>query len=196
MQAETAPRHIRGALISTYQLMITFGIFLAAVFNYAAEKHQSGKKASWLITLGLSFVPAAILAVGILWFDETPRFNFRHGRVDKATKTMVEVYGVPENNYAIQMELEEMREKLEAESKITNNPIQEWIGMWSAPKMAYRIAIGMGLQMFQQLTGANYLLVSAPVRIDYTDTLKLLLRHHCFRGYRYQEFFRNTDDPC
>ncbi|XP_014562412.1 hypothetical protein COCVIDRAFT_84374 [Bipolaris victoriae FI3] len=155
-QAETAPRHIRGALISTYQLMITFGIFLAAVFNYAAEKHQSGKKASWLITLGLSFVPAAILAVGILWFDETPRFNFRHGRVDKATKTMVEVYGVPENNYAIQMELEEMREKLEAESKITNNPIQEWIGMWSAPKMAYRIAIGMGLQMFQQLTGANY----------------------------------------
>ncbi|KAJ5058512.1 siderophore iron transporter mirC [Bipolaris maydis] len=155
-QAETAPRHIRGALISTYQLMITFGIFLAAVFNYAAEKHQSGKKASWLITLGLSFVPAAILAFGILWFDETPRFNFRHGRLDKATKTMVEVYGVPENNYAIQMELQEMREKLEAESKITNNPIQEWIGMWSAPKMAYRIAIGMGLQMFQQLTGANY----------------------------------------
>jgi SP family sugar:H+ symporter-like MFS transporter len=53
------------------------------------------------------------------------------------------------------MELEEMRTKLAAESTITNSPIQEWIGMWKAPKMAYRLAIGMGLQMFQQLTGAN-----------------------------------------
>lgn len=135
--------------------MITFGIFLAAVFNYAAERHQSGKAASWQITLGLSFVPAAILAVGILGFSETPRYNFRHGKVDKATDTMVRVYGVPANNYSIQLELEEMREKLAAESNM-GNPFQEWIGMWRAPKMAYRLALGMALQMFQQLTGANY----------------------------------------
>lgn len=154
-QAETAPRHIRGALISTYQLMITFGIFLSAVFNYAAERHQSGKAASWQITLGLSFVPAVILAVGILAFSETPRYDLRHGKVDRATKTMVTVYGVPENNYSIQLELAEMRAKLSTEENI-GTPIQEWIGMWRAPKMAYRLAIGMGLQMFQQLTGANY----------------------------------------
>ncbi|OAK95394.1 siderophore iron transporter mirC, partial [Phaeosphaeriaceae sp. SRC1lsM3a] len=154
-QAETAPRHIRGALISTYQLMITFGIFLAAVFNYAAERHQSGKKASWQITMGLTFVWAVILLVGILFFPETPRYDFRHGKVDKATKTMTNVYGVPENHYSIQMELEEMRTKLAAEETM-GNPIQEWINMWKAPKMAYRLAIGMGLQMFQQLTGANY----------------------------------------
>ncbi|KAF2845632.1 siderophore iron transporter mirC [Plenodomus tracheiphilus IPT5] len=155
-QAETAPRHIRGALIATYQLMITFGIFLAAVFNYAAERHQSGKKASWQITLGLSFVPGVILAVGILGFAETPRFNYRNGKIKEATETMTQVYGVPENNYSIQLELEEMRVKQAAESKVTNGPIQEWLGMWMAPKMAYRLAIGMGLQMFQQLTGANY----------------------------------------
>ena len=137
--------------------MITFGIFLAAVFNYAAERHQAGKAASWRITLGLSFVPAAILAVGILAFSETPRFNYRHGKIDKATETMSEVYGVPTNHYSIQLELEEMRVKLAAESKVVNSPIQEWLGMWMAPKMAYRLAIGRALQMFQQLTGANYL---------------------------------------
>jgi hypothetical protein len=102
-------------------------------------------------------VPAAILAVGILAFSETPRFNYRHGKIDEATATMSRVYGVPVNHQSIQLELEEMRIKLEAESKITNGPIQEWLGMWMAPKMAYRLAIGMGLQMFQQLTGANYL---------------------------------------
>jgi SP family sugar:H+ symporter-like MFS transporter len=176
--------------------MITFGIFLAAVFNYAAERHQAGKKASWLITLGLSFVPAAILAVGILAFDETPRYNYRHGKVDKATKTMTKVYGVPANNYSIQMELEEMKAKFEAESRISHGPIQEWLGMWKAPKMAYRIALGMGLQMFQQLTGANYLFVSTFFCRRYTNTLKLLLWHCRFCRHWYQEFICNADDPC
>ncbi|PSN59445.1 MFS monosaccharide transporter-like protein [Corynespora cassiicola Philippines] len=155
-QAETAPRHIRGALISTYQLMITLGIFLAAVFNYALERHQSGKKASWQVTMGLGFVFAAILAGGILFFSETPRFDYRNGKVDQAKQTMVKVYGVPENHYSIHQELEEIKVKLEAENKTKGNPIQEWLGMWTAPKMAYRLILGMGLQMFQQLTGANY----------------------------------------
>lgn len=142
-------------MISTYQLMITFGIFLAAVFNYASERHQSGKAASWRITMGLTFVFPAILGFGMLFFSETPRFNFRHGKQDESIKTMTEVYGVPENHYSIQTELEEMRLKFAAEDSIQTNPIQEWLGMWKAPKMAYRLAIGMGLQMFQQLTGAN-----------------------------------------
>ena len=51
---------------------------------------------------------------------------------------MSRVYGVPTNHHSIQLELEEMRLKLEAESKITNGPIQEWLGMWMAPKMASR----------------------------------------------------------
>lgn len=155
-QAETAPKHIRGALISTYQLMITFGIFLAAVFNYGAELHQSGNAASWQITMGLSFVFAVILGGGIIFFSETPRFLFRKGKVDKAKATMVRVYGVPETHYSIAVELEEMRQKLAGESQIKGNPVQEWFRMWKAPKMAHRIILGMGLQMFQQLTGANY----------------------------------------
>lgn len=148
--------------------MITSGIFLAAVFNYAAERHQSGKSASWQITMGLTFFWVLVLGIGIVFFPETPRFNYRHGKVDKAKETMIGVYGVSENHYSIQMELEEMKAKFEAEDSIAQNPIQEWIGMWKAPKMAYRIAIGMGLQMFQQLTGANYFFyyVSQPLFAD------------------------------
>jgi sugar porter (SP) family MFS transporter len=151
-QAETAPKHVRGALISAYQLFITFGIFLAAVFNYAAERHQSGKAASWQITMGLSFVFAGILGFGILLFAETPRFDYRKGKVDRAKRTMTRVYGVGEDHYAIHTELREIKQKLEEET-VRGNAIQEWFGMWRAPKMAYRLALGMGLQMFQQLTG-------------------------------------------
>jgi SP family sugar:H+ symporter-like MFS transporter len=152
-QAETAPKHIRGALISTYQLMITFGIFLAAVFNYAADRHQHNSRASWMITMGLSFVFALILGGGILFFSETPRFLFRQNKADKAKATMVKVYGVHESHHTIAMELEEMRQKQAGESQIKGNAIQEWLGMWMAPKMAHRLFLGMTLQMFQQLTG-------------------------------------------
>jgi hypothetical protein len=53
------------------------------------------------------------------------------------------------------MELEEIEAKFRAELK-KGSPLAEWYNMFFAPRMAYRIALGMGLQMLQQLTGANY----------------------------------------
>jgi hypothetical protein len=132
--------------------MITFGIFLSAVFNYAGDLHQDGKKASWMITMGLSFVFAAILGFGIIFFPETPRYDFRRGRVEQAKKTMTRIYGVSDNHWSVHTELEEIRIKLEEETQ-KNSPMVEWYNMFFAPKMFYRIALGMLLQMFQQLTG-------------------------------------------
>ena len=149
-QAETAPRHIRGALISTYQLFITLGIFLASCFNYAVYEHQRNTAASWRIVIGIGFVWAGILGFGILLFPETPRYAYRKGRTEEAKATMCKVYGAPPNHYSVYMELEEIAESNK------QGPIKEWFNMFSAPRMAYRIALGMTLQMFQQLTGANY----------------------------------------
>ncbi|KXT18611.1 hypothetical protein AC579_9838 [Pseudocercospora musae] len=153
--AETGPRHIRGALISCYQLFITFGIFLAACINYACYEHQRYKAASWRIPMGVGFIWAVILGVGILAFPETPRYEYRKGKTEHAKQTMMNVYGAPANHYSIHVELEEIEQKLRAE-QVQGSALQEWYRMLFAPKMAHRILLGMGLQMFQQLTGANY----------------------------------------
>ncbi|KIX06485.1 uncharacterized protein Z518_04461 [Rhinocladiella mackenziei CBS 650.93] len=154
-QAETAPRHIRGALISTYQLFITLGIFLAACINYGTYEHQRHKSASWRIPMGIGFIWAFILGAGILFFPDTPRFLYRRGKKEEAKQIMYKVYGAPPNHYSVYVELEEIEAKLRAEA-VQEGLIREWIHMFSAPKMAYRILLGMLLQMFQQLTGANY----------------------------------------
>src|SRR5271155_1049794 len=91
--AETAPRHIRGALISTYQLFITLGIFLASCINFGTFEHQRSSPISWRLPMGLGFVFAAILGGGILVFPETPRYAFRKGRREEARSTMMKVYG-------------------------------------------------------------------------------------------------------
>ncbi|KAK5719284.1 hexose transporter hxt5 [Elasticomyces elasticus] len=168
--AETAPFHIRGAMIryamllragaktlillSTYQLFITLGIFIAACINYGTNKDYTDTT-QWRVPMGIGFLWPLVLGVGILFFPDTPRYDFRHGRIEKAKQTMMRVYGVSEQHWSIHKELEEIKAKLEAET-VQVSFMRDTIQMFSAPRMAFRLALGVGLQMFQQLTGANY----------------------------------------
>lgn len=155
-QAETAPPWIRGALVCTYQLFITLGIFLAACFNYGTYTHQRDNSGSWRIVLGVGWTYLIILGVGIFFFPETPRYEYRRGRKAEAKETLCRVYGAPPNHYAIHIQMEEIEAKFLAETQVKGGLIAEVVSMFRAPRVAYRIMIGMGLQMFQQLTGANY----------------------------------------
>lgn len=156
-QAETAPPWIRGALVCTYQLFITLGIFLAACFNYGTYEHQRDNSGSWRIVVGLGWIWTLILGVGIWGFKETPRYVYRLGRTAEAKETLQRVYGAPDNHYAIFVQMEELEHKFRAEmAQKGTGPIAGMVDMFKAPRMAYRIALGIMLQMFQQLTGANY----------------------------------------
>jgi sugar porter (SP) family MFS transporter len=148
-QGESAPRHIRGAMISCYQLFVTLGIFLAYCINLGTYKLDGS--AQWRITLGITFLFALVLGGGMIFFPESPRYEFRHGKAESAQRTLARLYGVPENHIRILQEMDEIREQLEAESQE-----QKWHEFITAPRMFYRIVLGMALQSLQQLTGANY----------------------------------------
>lgn len=139
---------------SCYQLFITLGIFVAACINFGTVNDYSNT-AQWRIPMGIGFLWALILGVGILVFPETPRYAYRKGRVEEARNTMTKFYGVSHNNWAVQNEMQEIQAKLDAEQG-TPSGARGFFEMFTAPRMFYRIALGMTLQMFQQLTGANY----------------------------------------
>jgi MFS transporter, SP family, sugar:H+ symporter len=103
--------------------------------------------------MGISFLWVLILGVGIIFFPESPRYDFRHGRVERASKTMAKLYGVPENHRVVVDELAEIRVKHEEDLEHQN---QKWWKLFTGPRMAYRITLGVVLQALQQLTGANY----------------------------------------
>ncbi|KAI0450921.1 hexose transporter [Xylaria acuta] len=155
-QAETAPPWIRGALVCAYQLFITLGIFLAAVFNLGTYDNLMNSSASWRIVIGLGWIFTIGLGLGIFAFSETPRYAYRQGRVDEARETLMRVYDAPANHWAIHIQMEEIESKLRAESQVKTSFIGGYVEMFKAPRMANRIALGVALQMFQQLTGANY----------------------------------------
>ncbi|BCS23178.1 sugar porter family MFS transporter [Aspergillus puulaauensis] len=149
-QGESAPKNVRGALISSYQLFVTLGIFLAYCINLGTEGLEG--TAQWRITLGLTFLFALILGGGMAMFPESPRFDYRHGKIDTARTTMARLYGVPENHQVIIRELAEIQAQLDAET----HEEQVWHEFFTDPRMFYRIVLGIVLQALQQLTGANY----------------------------------------
>lgn len=103
--------------------------------------------------MGITCIWGLILGLGMIFFPETPRYDYRCGRVDAARKTMMFFYGIPDNHVQLFREMEEIQEK-DAEDKMTAN--EPFYQMFFAPGMLYRLALGMILQMLQQLTGANY----------------------------------------
>ena len=150
-QSETAPKRIRGTLVSTYQLFITFGILVAYAINAGTETLNTD--ASWRITIGIGFVWPVLLATGMFFMPETPRYSLAHGHEEAAIKAMERIRGVPRTNMHLASDLDDMRTAMTADAG-KETGFKELVT--GKPKILYRLVLGTVLQGIQQLTGANY----------------------------------------
>lgn len=151
-QSETAPRQIRGAMVGCYQLFITLGILVAYLINFGTEAIRS--PASWRITIGVGFVWPVLMIAGIIFMPESPRWDYRHNKIERARKTIARSYGVSENHWEVNREMREIKEKFDAEN--AGGGKHKWTEIFTGPRMAYRTLLGITLQALQQLTGANF----------------------------------------
>ena len=123
---------------------------MAACINYGTESIQS--TAAWRITMGIGFAWPLILGIGILFLPESPRYAYRMGRVEEAKRTMIKLYGVPDNHRLVAEEISDMKDKLDEEKAAGKAGVFE---IFTGPRMLYRTLLGMVLQAGQQLTGAS-----------------------------------------
>ncbi|KAL4870027.1 hypothetical protein BDV12DRAFT_166908 [Aspergillus spectabilis] len=151
-QSESAPKQVRGAMVSAFQLFVAFGIFISYIINFGTESIEG--TASWRITMGIGFAWPLVLGVGTLFLPESPRFAYRHGRIDEAREVMCKLYGVGPNHRVIVQEMRDMKEKLDEERAAGK---AAWHEVFTGPRMFYRTVLGIALQSLQQLTGANFI---------------------------------------
>jgi SP family galactose:H+ symporter-like MFS transporter len=84
--AEISPTKIRGAMVSSFQLMITIGIVASYFSDLAIADESNPFSWRWMFYVGV--FPAIILFVGMIFLPETPRFLFSIGKEKKGTKVM------------------------------------------------------------------------------------------------------------
>ncbi|WP_128478013.1 sugar porter family MFS transporter [Halorussus pelagicus] len=149
--SEIAPPKIRGALTSLNQLMVTVGILSSYFVNYAFA--DAG---AWRWMLGAGMVPAVILAVGMLKMPESPRWLFEHGRREEAREVLERT-----REGGVEAELAEIEETVEEQS---GTGLGDLIQPWLRPALV----VGLGLAVFQQVTGINAVMYYAPTVLEST----------------------------
>lgn len=150
--SEISPKQLRGTCVSFYQLMITLGIFLGYCTNYGTKSY--GNSAEWRIPLGLCFVWAIFMFVGLMMVPESPRFLLEKGLVEKARHSLSRSNKLPPDHSTVTDELESINAAIEA-GRLEGNA--SWKELFSnRGKILKRVVMGAMIQSLQQLTGNNY----------------------------------------
>ena len=149
--SEVSPADARGWTVSLFQLAITIGILLAYVVDYAFAK--SG---AWRWMFGLSVIPAAIFAIGMYFLPESPRWLVRHGEPARARTILARIRGTSD----VDAEMKEIEHSF-AQSQEHGN----WRDLLSS-SLRPALIVGIGLAIFQQVTGINTVIYYAPLIIQ------------------------------
>jgi sugar porter (SP) family MFS transporter len=137
--AEMAPAKTRGRYVSMYQLAITMGIFIAYLVDdfFTAQDR-------WRPMFLLAVIPGFLLAA-LMWFmPETPRWLVRAGRNDDAQDALEKV--APDTDAPAEV------------AAIADDLAHDEQASWKevfAPTARKALYVGLGLAVFQQITGIN-----------------------------------------
>lgn len=152
--AEVAPVQIRGILGSMMQLSCCIGQVLACLITM--------QPISYSMSFALPAFPAAIVALGIFFFPESPRFSLLKFKVlqqpdegvQRAKQSLRRLRG---NEVEADKELFELQQALETESEEA-----PWSTLFVDKSIFKRVLIANLLQWGQQFTGVNAILSQGP----------------------------------
>lgn len=147
---EVAPFEHRGSIVSRNELMIVTGQFLAflinAIIGNAFASHVG--ESVWRYMMIVMMLPAVALFVGMLRMPESPRWLVLKGRDQEALDVLRQVRS-EERAVAEMAEVHALAAQASAEQE---GSLRE---VFATRWMRRLLYIGIGLAMFQQLTGIN-----------------------------------------
>jgi len=101
-----------------------------------------------------------ILATGLFFLPESPRWFVKKGRVDEAAAALARIRGQPADSNYITQELAEIVANHEYETELmpTGGYFASWMAcfsgsLWNPASNLRKTILGTSIQMMQQLTG-------------------------------------------
>ncbi|PWN53251.1 putative monosaccharide transporter [Violaceomyces palustris] len=153
-QSETAPRWIRGAVVSGYQWAITIGLLCASLANNGTkDRNDTG---SWRIPVGIQIGFAILLSIAFVILPESPRWLIKKGNHPAAAVALARLNGTDSDDPIVRSELSLIQNNLDLElSQSTGS----YLDCFKTGERKYllRTLTGVFLQAWQQLTGINFI---------------------------------------
>lgn len=140
--SEISPTEIRGTLGSVNQLFICIGILAALV----AGLPLAGNPLWWRTMFGISLVPSVLLALGMAFSPESPRWLFQQGKFAEAEMSIQRLFG--------KERVPEIMNDLKASAQGASEPEAGWFDLFSSRYWKV-VSVGAALFLFQQLAGIN-----------------------------------------
>jgi SP family galactose:H+ symporter-like MFS transporter len=142
--AELAPAKIRGALVAVNMLAITTGIVIAYLTDYALSGSQG-----WRTMFGLAAIPSIALVLGMWPLPDSPRWLITRSKIPEATQALQRLRTASD----VGPEIADIKQSMAAQG-----------GAWklSAPAVKMPLIVGLGLAIFQQITGINTVMYYSP----------------------------------
>ncbi len=144
--SEISPSNIRGKLVSLAQFILTIGIVVAYLIDFALAPSSN-----WRAMFGLVMIPGLALVIGMSLMPESPRWLIDKGKYDQALLVLQEIHETKEQALA---HVDKIKKEL-AEEKTGWHELL-------APDVKPMLVIGALLAIFQQVTGINTVIYYAP----------------------------------
>ncbi len=149
--SEISPTKIRGALVSSFQLMITIGILVSYFSDLAFADEANPFSWRWMFYVGV--FPAIILFVGMLFLPETPRFLIGKGKVEKGRK----ILSMVEDPALVEVAVAKIQEDIRKDKLAAT----DWTEIFK-PWLRKALIIAIGIMFVQQFVGINTIIYYAP----------------------------------
>ena len=144
--AELVPAKVRGSLVAVNMLAITTGIVVAYLVDYALSGIQG-----WRYMFGLAAIPSVILTVAMWWLPDSPRWLISQSKVDQAKRVLQRV----RTESDVSAEITDIQKSMEKQGAGGTTGLFQ-------PSLRMPLIVGLGLAVFQQITGINTVIYYAP----------------------------------
>jgi SP family galactose:H+ symporter-like MFS transporter len=144
--AELVPADVRGALVAVNMLAITTGIVVAYLVDYAFSSIQG-----WRYMFGLAAIPSVALSIGMWRLPDSPRWLISRSMVEQAKRVLLRVRTVSD----VSPEIADIQESMKKQG-------EGGIAGLFQPSLRMPLIVGLGLAIFQQITGINTVIYYAP----------------------------------
>lgn len=155
-QAETVSKNLRGAVISTYQWAITWGLLVSSAVSQGT--HNIDSHASYRIPIGLQYIWSTLLGIGMIFLPESPRYFVLKDDLESAAKSLSILRRVPIEDSGLLEELVEIKATFDYEKAVGSSTFLDCLkSSRERPRQTLRMITGIALQSFQQFSGINFI---------------------------------------